>query len=129
MARLAGRSTAEVQAARLAVVHDVARRLGAVTVLKGRRTLVADPAGRVAVNPTGNPGMATAGTGDVLAGLGGVLLAGHDPWLAAGAAVFLHGRAGDLASARVGEAGLVASDLVDALPAAVAAVRREASRP
>jgi NAD(P)H-hydrate epimerase len=93
-------------------------------VLKGQRTLVADPDGRAAVNPTGNPGMATGGTGDVLAGLiGSLLAAGRDPWLAATAGVYLHGLAGDRAAVRLGYESLLAGDLLDELPAGIGSLR------
>jgi NAD(P)H-hydrate epimerase len=92
-------------------------------VLKGQRTLVADPEGRAAVNPTGNPGMATGGTGDVLSGVLGALLARCDAWTAATAAVYLHGLAGDRVAARKGEESLVAGDLIEALPEAIREAR------
>ena len=96
-----------------------------VVVLKGHQSLVADPDGRVAINSTGNPGMATGGTGDVLTGAVGAFLArGLAAWDAARLAVFLHGEAGDRAARRRGEDGMIASDLVDELPAAVAGLRR-----
>ena len=119
MARLLGWTTAEVQNRRLEAARELARATAAYVVLKGQRTLVAEPGGQVAVNPTGNPGMGTAGTGDVLAGLVGALLACHDPGRASAAAVFVHGRAGDLVAARLGEASLLAGDLIDALPEAI----------
>jgi NAD(P)H-hydrate epimerase len=123
MARLGGASAAEVQRRRLETARGFAMETGATVVLKGQRTLLADSAGRAAVNPTGNPGMATGGTGDVLAGMIGALLArGLGGWSAAAAGVYLHGRAGDLAAARVGQESLVAGDLVDALPASIASV-------
>ena len=76
------------------------------------------------MNPNGNPGMATAGTGDALAGIIGALLAGRrQGWLAATAAVFLHGLAGDAAAARTGPESLLAGDLVDELPAAIRALK------
>ena len=101
-----------------------ARRLaaesGAHVALKGARTVVASPDGRVTVNPTGNPGMATGGTGDVLTGIAGGLLAqGVAPAEVLIAAVYLHGLAGDLAAEVRGEAGLLAGDLADALPGAI----------
>ena len=99
-------------ARRLVAVREIARRSGAVAVLKGERTLVADPQGRVAVNPTGNPGMATGGTGDVLAGVVGALLArGADPWIAATAAVYVHGAAGDRCARSRGQEGVLASEI------------------
>jgi NAD(P)H-hydrate epimerase len=119
MARLVNLTVAEVQGRRLEVARALARVSGALVVLKGQRTLVVEPSGRVAVNPTGNPGMATAGTGDVLAGLVAALLARHDAWRASVAAVFVHGRAGDLAASRYGQTSMLAGDLLDALPAAI----------
>jgi len=85
-------------------------------VLKGARTVVAAPGTPAAVIPTGNPGMASGGTGDVLAGLVGALLAGGlPPFDAARAGAWAHGRAGDLAARRLGHRGLLAADLADAL--------------
>jgi len=85
-------------------------------VLKGARTVVADPAGQVRVNSTGNPGMATGGTGDVLSGMVGAFLAqGVVPMDAASIGVLAHGLAGDAAARRWGRLGLIASDLTDAL--------------
>jgi hydroxyethylthiazole kinase-like uncharacterized protein yjeF len=110
-ARLLGRSTAAVQDDRHAALRELCRRSGAVVVLKGARTLVGDGA-RWFENDTGNPGMATGGAGDVLAGLLGALLAqGLSPFAAACLAVHVHGRAGDRVARRLGEAGLIASDL------------------
>jgi len=123
MARLLGATVAQVQADRLGAARAAAERFGAVVVLKGQRTLVVEPGARSAVNPTGNPGMASGGTGDVLTGLVGALLArGLDAWVAATAAVYLHGHAGDLAAARVGQESLVAGDLLVALPDAIRSV-------
>jgi ADP-dependent NAD(P)H-hydrate dehydratase / NAD(P)H-hydrate epimerase len=119
-ARLLGCTIAEVQADRIASARRLAAESGAIVALKGARTVVADPEGRVTLNPTGNPGMATGGTGDVLTGVvGGLLAQGVAPGVALGAAVYLHGLAGDLAAAARGQAGLVAGDLADALPAAI----------
>jgi len=116
MARLLRRSTAEVQADRVAAVRALASATNAVAVLKGARTLIGLPDGTVYVNPTGNPGMATAGTGDVLSGVCGALLAqGLAPADAAICGVFAHGLAGDLVSLRTGRAGLIASDLLAGL--------------
>jgi NAD(P)H-hydrate epimerase len=90
-------------------------------VRKGARTVVAHPDGRAAVCPTGNPGMATAGTGDVLTGMiVGLLAQGLSPWDAACAGTYLHGLAGDLAAAERGMAGLTAGDVIDQIPAALA---------
>ena len=116
-ARLLGRTTREVQADRLGVAEALARRTGGVVVLKGHRTLVAHPDGRTSVNASGNPGMATAGSGDVLTGMVGAWLArGLPAYDAARLAVFTHGLAGDRAKARLGEESMIAGDLVDALP-------------
>jgi NAD(P)H-hydrate epimerase len=116
MARLCGRSIDEVQADRIALAAERARAWRAVVVLKGARTVVAAPEGVPAVVPTGNAGLATGGTGDVLAGLCGALLAGGCPAAdAARVAAWVHGAAGDLAAARHGQRGLVASDLGEAI--------------
>jgi NAD(P)H-hydrate epimerase len=117
MARLLGISAEEVQADRIAAVRAAAARAGCVVVLKGSRSLTCDPGGRVMINTTGNPGMATAGCGDVLAGvLGALLAAGLDALSAAVLGVWVHGHAGDLAVGRYGETSLIAGDLVDQLP-------------
>lgn len=116
-ARLLSSTVGEIEADRYAAVRTLAGRYGAVAVLKGAGSLIADPAGRVAVCPWGNPGMATGGMGDVLTGVIAALLAqGCDAWRAACLGVGLHARAGDLA-ARQGERGLLASDLLPALRA------------
>jgi len=112
MARLAGITIAEVQADRLGVARDFAQRNGVTLVLKGARTLIAHPDGRVAVNTTGNPGMAKGGSGDLLSGLIAGLLAQYpnDPARAVEAAVTLHGLAGDLAVREADEHTLLATD-------------------
>lgn len=116
MARLCGLSTAAVQERRLGVARDAAARFGAVVVLKGARTVVAAPDGELIVNPTGNAGMATAGTGDVLAGLLGALLGqGLAPAQAASLGVYVHGAAGDRLRLERGQLGLIASDLLAGL--------------
>jgi hydroxyethylthiazole kinase-like uncharacterized protein yjeF len=118
MARLAGTDIAHVQADRIAIAAWKAREWGCVVVLKGARSVVAAPGAPPAIVPAGNAGMATGGTGDVLAGLVGALLAGHlPPFDAARAAAFAHALAGDLAAERLGERGLLAGDLADALGA------------
>jgi NAD(P)H-hydrate epimerase len=126
MGRLAGRPTAEVQHDRPGTAAALARETGAIVVLKGERTLVAEPSGRAAVAGTGNPGMATGGTGDVLAGVVGSLLARHGALLSATAGAFVHGRAGDIAAREKGEEGMTAGDVVAALPAAIESLRRPA---
>jgi NAD(P)H-hydrate epimerase len=128
-ARLLDRTVAEVQADRLESARRLSGESGAVVALKGAYTVVAAPGGVVALNPTGNPGMASGGTGDVLTGVAGGLLAqGLAPEPALRAAVYLHGTAGDLAAALRGEAGLLAGDLVEQLPAALARFRDGATR-
>ncbi len=103
--------------ARAASAKDAAARWGHVVVLKGARTVIADPDGTVTVAPFENPALATGGTGDVLAGVIGALLAqGLTPAAAARVGVYLHGMAGDLVRERLGDAGLLASDLTEALP-------------
>jgi hydroxyethylthiazole kinase-like uncharacterized protein yjeF len=120
--RLLGCSAAEVERDRLAAARRLAGG-GCVAVLKGFRSLTAAGGGRVWVNPTGNDGMGTGGTGDVLTGLiGGLLAQGASPDRAAAAGAYLHGLAGDLAAARLGRRALRAGDLVDALPEAFRAV-------
>ncbi|HUH63531.1 MAG TPA: NAD(P)H-hydrate dehydratase [Terracidiphilus sp.] len=112
MARLAGTTTAEVQANRLETARGFARRVGVTLVLKGARTLIAHPDGRVAVNTSGNPGMAKGGSGDVLTGLIAGLLAQFpdEPARAVEAAVYLHGVAGDIALRSQDEHTLLATD-------------------
>jgi hydroxyethylthiazole kinase-like uncharacterized protein yjeF len=121
MARLTGMKTAEILARRIDVARDFARNHQVTLVLKGSRTLTVAPDGNVCVNPTGNPGMATGGTGDVLTGLIAGLLAQYPKRPASqvvAAAVFLHGLAGDLGTQEIGEASLIAGDLLDYLPRA-----------
>ncbi|MEI7704807.1 MAG: NAD(P)H-hydrate dehydratase [Deltaproteobacteria bacterium] len=118
MARLIGGSVEEIQADRVAIARRKAQEWGVVVLLKGARTVVAAPDGPAAIIPTGNPGMATGGTGDVLAGLLGAMLAGGlRPREAARAAAWVHGRAGDIAARRFGERGMLASDLAEAIGA------------
>jgi len=129
MGRLLGTDTKTVQADRRAAAEESARNYGCPVLLKGARTLIADPSGRLAVNTTSNPGMATGGAGDVLTGVIAALLAGKlDAWAAAAAGAYLHGLAGDLVAAgQGGPAGLIATDLVDYLPAAIARCHAEAA--
>lgn len=120
MSRLTGLSIAEIQANRLEVARNFARDHELIVVLKGHRTLIAAPGGTVWVNPTGNPGMATGGSGDILTGIVAALIAQHPQHAleATALAVYLHGLAGDLACESVGESSLVATDLVRFLPEA-----------
>jgi hydroxyethylthiazole kinase-like uncharacterized protein yjeF len=119
MGRLLGCAADQVEIDRPAAAREAARRYRAWIVLKGAHTLLADPDGRLWINTTGNPGMATGGTGDVLTGVIGGLLAQAIPLPeAAEAAIYLHGLAGDLAARQVGETSLIAGDLIAQLPAA-----------
>lgn len=123
MGRLAGRETAAVNRDRIGAARAFAEAHRCHLVLKGARTVTATPEGRVSVNPTGNPGMATGGMGDVLAGVvAGFLAQGLPPEDAARLGVFLHGLAGDRAADRLGRVGLIASDVVDELPRALGEV-------
>jgi NAD(P)H-hydrate epimerase len=134
MARLAGTTIAEVQKNRLENTGEFARLHNCYTILKGFQTVIASPGGRILINGTGNPGMATGGTGDILAGMVGRFVAAwnlrvrrvDDEALAVhlAAAVFLHGLAGDLAAADKGEESLIATDLLAHLPAAFKQVRK-----
>jgi NAD(P)H-hydrate epimerase len=120
LGRLLGRESREIEAARLASVREASELSGAVVVLKGDDTLIADPHGRIAVSRGGSPALATAGTGDVLTGVIAALLAVElDAFTAAAAGVQLHLRAGRLAARRVGSAeGVIATDVIEALPEA-----------
>lgn len=127
MGRLFQVTAQDIQARRLYYVQRLAAETGAVALLKGRFTLIADPDGAVFINPTGNPGMATAGSGDVLTGLIAGLLAQFPAaprLLATAAAAYLHGCAGDLAAAEIGEMPLLAGDLLRHLPQALREVAR-----
>ena len=116
MARLTGRSAAEINADREGTALRYAKVWNAVVVLKGAHTVIAGPDGRCAVNPTGNPGLSRGGSGDVLAGMTSALLAcGLPAFEAAACAVYLHGAAADRAAALHGETGMLPHDLLDAL--------------
>ncbi len=113
MARLTNLSVGEIQHERIATSGYYAREWGVTIVLKGNNTIVAHPSGQVYVNMTGNPGMATAGSGDVLSGIiTGLIAQGLKPTDAAVAGVYLHGRAGDTASMHLGQRALTATDLI-----------------
>ena len=151
MSRLTGLTIAEIQKNRLEVARKFSREHELIVVLKGHRTLIAAPDGTVFVNPTGNPGMATGGTGDVLTGMLAGLIAQHpiarptigspttaplattcpanDTLLATALAVYLHGLAGDLAAEELGQNSLVATDLIRFLPDAfLTTAKTDASR-
>jgi hydroxyethylthiazole kinase-like uncharacterized protein yjeF len=125
MSRLTGIAPAELEARRLDACREWAMRWGCVLVLKGAPTVVAEPDGRATVNPTGNPGMATAGMGDVLTGIVAALLAqGLAPYDAARAGVYAHGRGGDHCARAMGPVGFSAGDVVEALPGVFAGLFR-----
>ncbi len=128
MARLTGLSTGEIQQDRIEVTRKFAAERHAIVVLKGHRTVIAQPEGPTWINPTGNPGMATGGTGDVLTGMIAGFIAQHpeDVLGAVLAGVYLHGLAGDVARNLVGEHSLVATDILAMLPLAFDRVRQRA---
>ncbi len=130
MSRLTGLSIPQVQKDRLEVARKFAREHDLIVVLKGHRTLIAAPDGIVWVNPSGNPGMATGGTGDVLTGMVAGLVSQHpkNAMEATALAVYLHGLSGDIARDAVGESSLVATDLITFLPQAFARARNRQAK-
>jgi len=126
MARLLGCSTAEVQQDRLATARRFAGEYGVYLVLKGARTLVARPDGSVSINPTGNPGMASGGMGDVLTGMiGGLLAQGIPMGDALDLGVYLHGLAGDRVAEEKGTVGMTAGDLLCHIPGIIRELRAD----
>jgi NAD(P)H-hydrate epimerase len=124
MARLAGKTVTQVNDDKMGVLLEVAGRLGATVVFKGAHSLIGTTDGRVYVNLTGNPGMATAGSGDVLTGcIAAMLGMGLDAERATRKGVFLHGLAGDLAAGEIGRDGITATDILEYLPVALRADR------
>ncbi|MGH9799831.1 MAG: NAD(P)H-hydrate dehydratase, partial [Blastocatellia bacterium] len=130
MARLIGKTNADVQADRIGVAREFAVKHHVITVLKGSRSLIAAPDGNVYVNPTGNAGMATAGSGDVLTGLIAGLLAQsrYDALGATIAGIYLHGLAGDIAAGKLGMRSMIASDIIANLSEAILQVGGEEER-
>jgi len=123
LARLLECPTEFVQADRLGVARKAAEYFGCVVVLKGHRSIISAPDGRAVINPAGSAELATAGTGDVLTGaIAALLAAGLDAFASAWAAAFVHGVAGSIAGERLGPAGVVAWDVAESLPAAIAAI-------
>ena len=123
-ATLTGQTISEVQADRLSQVREWSSRLGVAMVLKGAYTLVGQPGGLVRVSPFANPGLASGGTGDVLAGMiVGLMAQGMGPGEAAACGVYLHGLAGETAAQQRGNAGTTATDLLDLLPETIAQVK------
>ncbi|MDH4207346.1 MAG: NAD(P)H-hydrate dehydratase [Anaerolineae bacterium] len=124
MSRLMDCSMEEVQADRVAIARSAAEKWQQIVVLKGAYSVIAAPDGRAVICPFATPALATAGTGDVLAGaVVGLLAQGLSPFEAAVAGVYLHGAAGEMATARIGDAGVVASDLLPLLPEAIKGLR------
>jgi NAD(P)H-hydrate epimerase len=126
MARLMGIPAAKVQENRVETAREAASRFNAVVVLKGAATVTAEPQGTVYINSTGGPALATAGTGDVLAGaIGGLLAQGLEPAKAAFLGAYIHGLAGDLAAQEKGIRGVIASDVLEKLPLALKTIENE----
>ena len=124
MARLTGMPTPEVQSDRIGIAMESAARWRKIVVLKGAYTVVAFPDGSAMLSPFANAGLASAGTGDVLAGsISGLLSQGISPQDAAALGVYLHGLAGERVRARLGDTGMIASDLLPELPLAIKALR------
>jgi hydroxyethylthiazole kinase-like uncharacterized protein yjeF len=120
MARLAGMTVAEVQADRLEVAKKWAAEWNKTVVLKGAHTVIASPGGQARISPVANPGLASAGTGDVLTGaIAGLVAQGLLFFDAAACGVYLHGEAGELVKTRLGDAGMIASDLLSELPVVI----------
>ena len=118
-ARLLGCAARDIQKNRLDAVRRLAAQAGGCVLLKGYRTLVSDPSGHVFINLTGNPGLASGGTGDVLTGIVGALINRHPVDVALRVAAHLHGLAGDLAAESVGQTSLMATDVIRSLPNAL----------
>ena len=117
MSRLTGLTVREIEADRLGVARQMAKKWRQVVILKGAYTVIADPEGGVVINPFANPGLATAGSGDVLAGaIVGFLAQGLAPDDAALVGAYVHGLAGELVRKELGGAGMVAGDLLPMLP-------------
>ena len=124
MSRLTGLKVSEIEADRLGVAQQMAEKWGQVVLLKGAYTVIANPEGRVVINPFANPGLATAGSGDVLAGaIVGFLAQGLAPFNAAVAGAYVHGLAGELVRQELGGAGMVAGDLLPILPKVIKLLR------
>lgn len=120
LSRLLGKSIEEIQRDRIKYARFTAQKLGVITVLKGANSIVCSPEGRLFVNTTGNPGMATAGSGDVLTGvITSFMGQGIKPLEAAVAGVYIHGLAGDLAASKKGQYGMIASDILEHIPYAI----------
>ncbi|MEE0930521.1 MAG: NAD(P)H-hydrate dehydratase [Acutalibacteraceae bacterium] len=120
MARMLNTSVDMIQNNRLTVATEFAKRYNVIVVLKGAYTIIAHPSGKSVINPTGNKGMAKAGSGDVLAGIiGSFVSQGMSPFNAAVSGVYCHGYAGDLAEERFGHISMLATDIIDMLPTCI----------
>ncbi|HPO52054.1 MAG TPA: NAD(P)H-hydrate dehydratase [bacterium] len=125
MSHLTKMPISEIQKNREKVAKDFAKKYGVVVVLKGYRTVISDGE-RIYINLTGNPGMATAGSGDVLSGIiGALVVQGFSLWDSAVIGTFLHGLAGDLAARKIGEYSLIAGDIIDFLPEAIRIIQKK----
>ena len=128
MSRLLSRSISDVQGDRVGTARESAARWGQVVVLKGAHTVIAEPNGRTSISLFSNPALATAGTGDVLSGIiGGLLAQGLDPYDAARLGVYMHGKAAEHVSRWTRHSGLLASDLLAQIPAVAQELRTACS--
>jgi len=126
MGRLIGKNAADIQKDRIGIARAFASDYKVYLVLKGAHTVIAEPSGEVYISPTGNPGMATAGTGDVLTGiLAGLVAQRIDLASALRLGVYLHGLAGDMAAKDVGMTGMMAGDLIARIPVAIRHIYKE----
>ena len=117
MARLMGTTTQAVQADRIGIARKFSAAYNVIVVLKGARTVIAEPGGHVYINATGNPGMASGGMGDVLTGMiAGFMAQGWEPLFCTQFATFVHGRAGDIVASRQGLRGIIATDIINEIP-------------
>lgn len=124
MARLTGVGINEIQRARANIAQKFAKKWEQVVVLKGANTVIASPAGEIKVSPFANPALATAGTGDVLAGaVAGLIAQGLNGFDAAGCGVYIHGLAGEMLKEKLGESGVLASELLPILPKIIQRIR------
>ncbi len=124
LSRLLNCEVSEIQSDRIASAIKAAEKFQCVVVLKGSMSIVANPDREVFINPTGNPGMSTAGAGDVLSGIiGGLLAQGVDAFQAAAAGVYIHGRAGDILAEEIAECGIIAGDIQRTIPFAIESIK------
>jgi len=128
LSRLTGLAVADIQADRLNIARRYAGQWRVTLVLKGANSIIAAPDGRALISPFANPGLASGGTGDVLAGvITGLIAQGVEPFQAAALGGYLHGLTGEDAAKELGSAGMLAGDLLPALPRAMARLRGEAA--